>query len=432
MAGPTRGRGWELGVDIAYLRALCDHWARAYDWRRLETRLNELDNRRWEGIHLIRQRGGGEGLPVLLVHGWPGGPIEFLDAMPLARRGGARRGRSVPSRIRMVGRPRCAAQRGGDVRAPAGADGGGTRIRALRRPGRGLGGEHLGPDGLRLARDGRGRSRQRRLGASGSGRPRRSAAHPAEQAYIETGSRWRRRHGFHLFLQSAAPDAVAVGFNDSPAGLAAWLVEKYRRWSDCGGDVERRFSRDELCDFLTMYWATGTIASSMRLYLGERSDRWRLGPGERIEVPAAAADFPAEIVRPPREWAERIFADLQTLDGNAPGRPLRRLRGAAAVRRRRGRVPRAAVSSSRGPAPLRGWVRWDSACLPPTMPTGGRPTRWAFRTRTSPSSSRPGSWAPAFGGCVPARRRRDIGIAPKRSCICCSRGRAGSASTTSS
>jgi microsomal epoxide hydrolase len=75
--------------------------------------------------------------------------------------------------------------------------------------------------------------------------------------------------------------------------------------------VERRFSKDQLCDFLTMYWATGTITSSMRLYLGERRDRWRLAPDERIEVPAAAADFPAEIVRPPREWAERIFSDLR-------------------------------------------------------------------------------------------------------------------------
>ena len=80
------------------------------------------------------------------------------------------------------------------------------------------------------------------------------------------------------------PDIISVGLNDSPAGLAAYLVEKYRRWSDCGGDVERRFSKDELCDYLTMYWATGTIASSMRLYWGERTDRWRPGEGETIAL----------------------------------------------------------------------------------------------------------------------------------------------------
>jgi pimeloyl-ACP methyl ester carboxylesterase len=112
-------------------------------------------------------------------------------------------------------------------------------------------------------------------------------------------------------VQGGAPDAVAVGFNDSPAGLAAWLVEKYRRWSDCDGEVERRFSKDDLCDFLTMYWATGTIGSSMRLYAAEAGDRWRLAPGERIEMPAAVVDFPAEIMRAPREWAERIFSDLR-------------------------------------------------------------------------------------------------------------------------
>ena len=75
--------------------------------------------------------------------------------------------------------------------------------------------------------------------------------------------------------------------------------------------MERRFSKDELCDFLTMYWTTRTIAPSMRLYWAERRDRWRLAPGERIHVPAAVADFPAEIVRAPREWAERIFSDLR-------------------------------------------------------------------------------------------------------------------------
>ena len=133
----------------------------------------------------------------------------------------------------------------------------------------------------------------------------------AELAYARTAQRWRLREGFHLLTQGAAPDALAPGLHDSPAGLAAWLVDKYRRWSDCGGEVERRFSKDELCDLLTVYWATGTIASSMRLYAAEARNRWRLAAGERIEVPAAVADFPAELVRPPREWVERVLGDLR-------------------------------------------------------------------------------------------------------------------------
>ena len=134
----------------------------------------------------------------------------------------------------------------------------------------------------------------------------------AELAYAKTGRRWRTREGFHLFVQGTAPDGLAVGLTDSPAGLAAWLVEKYLRWSDSAGDVESRFTKDQLCDHLTLYWATGTIGSSMRLYAAEARDRWRLGRGERITVPAAAADFPGEMVRPPREWAERIFEDLRS------------------------------------------------------------------------------------------------------------------------
>ncbi|HEY7152124.1 MAG TPA: alpha/beta fold hydrolase [Solirubrobacterales bacterium] len=305
------GEGWELGADVEYLRALCDHWANAYDWRLLEARLNGMENHRWEGLHFIRRRSGGDGLPVLLVHGWPGGPIEFLDAMAILVEAG--HDVVVPSLPGYAWSD--------DPGPPLNIAAVSQRLRALMEDG--LGYERYAVQGGDW-------------GAAISGRmafdfPETVAAvhvnavsvlpvpgdladpppSPAEQGYMETGARWRRRHGFHLFLHSAAPDAAAVGFNDSPAGLAAWLVEKYRRWSDCDGDVERRFSKDQLCDFLTMYWATGTIASSMRLYLGERRDRWRLGPGERIQTPAAAADFPAEIVRPPREWAGRIFADLR-------------------------------------------------------------------------------------------------------------------------
>jgi pimeloyl-ACP methyl ester carboxylesterase len=303
--------GWELGVDIGYLRELCDHWARSYDWRRLEARLNRLDNRRWEGLHVIWERSGGGGTPVILLHGWPGGPIEFLDALPALVDAG--HDVVVPSLPGYAWSD--------DPGPPLNVAAVSARLRALME--RGLGYERYAVQGgdwgasiaTRIAFDSPRTVAGVHVNAVSVLPVPGDLADPppsaAERDYMETGSRWRRRAGHHLFVQSAAPDAVAVAFNDSPAGLAAWLVEKYRRWSDCDGEVERRFSKDQLCDFLTMYWATGSIASSMRLYLGERRDRWRLGPGERIEAPAGAADFPAEIVRPPREWAERIFADLR-------------------------------------------------------------------------------------------------------------------------
>ena len=149
-----------------------------------------------------------------------------------------------------------------------------------------------------------------------------------ELAYAERAQRWLRREGHHLLIQSVAPDALSPALSDSPAGLAAYLLEKYRRWSDSGGDLERRFSSDELCDFLTMFWVNGAIAPSMRLYWAERRDRWRLAPGERISTPAAISVFPGRsegelseakarstntlaTLNPPREWSERTLSDLR-------------------------------------------------------------------------------------------------------------------------
>ena len=101
-----------------------------------------------------------------------------------------------------------------------------------------------------------------------------------------------------MLIQSTVPDVVSVGLNDSPAGLAAYLVEKYRRWSDCDGDVERRFSKDQLCDYLTMYWATGTIASSMRLYWGERGRPLAAGTGGDDRRPRRCRGLPGRDHQP--------------------------------------------------------------------------------------------------------------------------------------
>jgi pimeloyl-ACP methyl ester carboxylesterase len=312
------GIGWEHGADFDYLRALCEHWRDGYDWRQIERALNGLSNWRWEGIHLIWERapldphgvGAPTRLPVLLIHGWPGAPIEFLDLVgapvaaghdvvvpslpgfafseapdpPLNVAGVAARLRALMSAL---GYDRCAVQ-GGDWGSIIGA-------RMAFDDGEAVAALHLNSPGVLP------------VPADLSQPP----MSEAELAYAQTAQRWRLRGGFHLLAQGAAPDALAPGFHDSPAGLAAWLVDKYRRWSDCEGEVERRFSKDELCDFLTIYWATETIASSMRLYAAEARDRWRLAAGERIEVPAAVADFPAEIVRPPREWVERVLGDLR-------------------------------------------------------------------------------------------------------------------------
>ena len=99
-----------------------------------------------------------------------------------------------------------------------------------------------------------------------------------------------------------------VWLNDSPAGLAAWIVEKFRAWSDCSGNVERRFTKDELLTNVSIYWFTQTIHSSCRLYFETRQRPLRFDEGERVTVPCGIAHFPREAPFPPREWVERGYA----------------------------------------------------------------------------------------------------------------------------
>ena len=312
------GIGWEHGADYAYLRELCAHWAGAYDWHGVERALSGLSNWRWDGVHAIWERAQSDARgvgsparpPVLLVHGWPGAPIEFLDLIPALVAAG--HDVVVPSL------PGFAFSDAPEP--PLNVAGMSERLRALMRA---LGYERYavqGGDwgsiiGARIAFDDPAAVVALHLNTPGVLPIPADLADPpmseAELDYAQRAQRWRLREGFHLLVQGSAPDALAPGLYDSPVGLAAWLVDKYRRWSDCDGEVERRFTKDELCDLLTVYWATGTIASSMRLYAAEARDRWRLAPGGRIEVPAAVADFPAELVRPPREWTERVLGDLR-------------------------------------------------------------------------------------------------------------------------
>ena len=130
----------------------------------------------------------------------------------------------------------------------------------------------------------------------------------AEAAYVERHDAWWLREGGYKAIQSTKPQTLAYALNDSPAGLAAWILEKWRSWSDCGGDLESRFSRDFLLTMLTIYWATGSIASSMRDYY---DNRWfggtMLDPKSFVGVPTAIAVFKDPAGDPPREWAERLY-----------------------------------------------------------------------------------------------------------------------------
>ena len=138
--------------------------------------------------------------------------------------------------------------------------------------------------------------------------PRRSRRR--ERAYVADRDSWASRERGYSAIQSTKPQTVGYGLNDSPAGLAAWLVEKWRSWGDTGGDVDGRFGRDELLTMLTLYWVTGSITSSMRDYFDNRWHSTDIGPDDRVTVPTAMAVFANEFVSEgevPREYYERLF-----------------------------------------------------------------------------------------------------------------------------
>lgn len=129
----------------------------------------------------------------------------------------------------------------------------------------------------------------------------------AELNFAQGVQQFQMQEDAYAMEQSSKPQTLAYGLNDSPVGLAAWIVEKFRTWSDCAGEVEKRFSKDELLTNLTIYWATETINSAMRLYYETAHDWSNPNAGKRVEVPTAMAMLPKDLVHAPHEWHEREY-----------------------------------------------------------------------------------------------------------------------------
>lgn len=315
------GSGWSYGSNLAYMKEVVSYWQTTFDWRRQEQQLNRLAHFRTMihgmGIHFVHERGiGPHPFPLILTHGWPSSFLEMLKILPRltdpARFGGNPADAfdvvipSLPgygfsdrpprpeqgadtsiadvwSRLMsdMLGYPRFGAH-GGDV-------GGGVTCQLGRLYPQHVAGIHvngvsvrpyLGPDVPELSE--------------------------REKAFYAEQERWDVEEGAYILLQHTKPQTLAYGLNDSPAGLAAWIIEKFRSWSDCGGEVERRFTKDELLTNISLYWFTQTINSSFGPYYVE-DERAALHQGERIEVPCAVSLFPKNMDQPPRELAERVY-----------------------------------------------------------------------------------------------------------------------------
>ncbi|HIH03252.1 MAG TPA: epoxide hydrolase 1, partial [Methanoregulaceae archaeon] len=273
------GAAWDYGTDLDYLRSLAEYWRDWYDWRSAEARVNEFAQFRASidglGVHFVHERGRGpDPLPIVLTHGWPDSFYRYRKVIPLltdpARFGGDPADAfdvvvpSIPGfgfsdrpRERGVTSVRVAALwarlmtdvLGYERYGAAGGDLGSTitQYLALSQPGS-VAGIHLTDIGFYFLN---------------AGQPDLSEA---ERQYVSSIQQWWMQEGAYAMLHSTRPQTLAYGLADSPAGVAAWLVEKFRAWSDCEGDVERRFPRDDLLTHIMLYWVTGTIASAIRLY----------------------------------------------------------------------------------------------------------------------------------------------------------------------
>ena len=317
--------GWEDGTSVLFMQRLVDHWLHHFDWRVQEERLNGLPNRMMtvhgQDVHFVHQLGAGPSpMPLILTHGWPGSYVEFERLIPLLADPGACGGDpadafhvvvpslpgygfsppplhpGVSSReiatlwhglMAGLGYSRFGAH-GGDI-------GAGVSTWLARMFPDAVSGIHLNyiPGSFRPP-------------VGGSAAPISSE----EQAFLDTRASWSAQEGAYAALQGTKPQTLSFALTDSPVGLAAWITEKVRAWSDCGGDIESVIPLDTLLTDISLYWFSDSLAASLRLYKENRLRPLAFEPGERVTPPLGVALFPRELPMPPRSWLERVF-DVQ-------------------------------------------------------------------------------------------------------------------------
>ena len=316
---PAPGGPWEQGTDLGYLRRLCEYWAGEFSWpaqveylRRFRQVRVEVDGVLIHAVHEPARHG--RGIPIVLTHGWPSAFTEYLPVVDLltdpAAHGidGPEFDVVIPSLPGYGYSPR-PRRTGLNYREVARLWHRLMNALGYRRYGAGGGDFGAGVATLMALDDpdpliGVHLSTLELDPCTGPGSPPLS---PAERAYTAAADAWWAAEGGYKAIQSTRPQTLGYALNDSPAGLAAWIVEKWRGWGDTGGDIESRFTADQLLTVVTLYWATQTITTSIRDYYDNRWQRVAIGADDHVDVPTGIAVFADPAGDPPREWAQRLY-----------------------------------------------------------------------------------------------------------------------------
>ncbi len=313
---------WQQGTDLDWLRELLRYWATSFQWRDQQIKLNAFAHWRTEidgvRIHFVHERArNGGGIPLILTHGWPSAFIEYLPLVPLltdpkaygiegpafdviipSLPGYGFSRRPVKGWVNYADVARLwrglMCSLGYDRYGAAGGDFGAgvATLTALRFPESTI--------GIHLSN----------LELSPYTGPGSQPLSVAELEYLAVSNAWWEAEGGYKSIQSTKPQTLAFGLNDSPAGLAAWISEKWRSWSDSNGDLDARISRDFLLTLITLYWATGTMPTSIRDYYDNRWHGIFIAPDDFVQVPTGIASFTKQYAfegAPPQEWAERLY-----------------------------------------------------------------------------------------------------------------------------
>jgi pimeloyl-ACP methyl ester carboxylesterase len=319
---------WEHGTNKSYLQELCDYWRNGFDWKKQEEYLNSFPHFKTTidgiGLHYIHQKGKGQySIPLLLIHGWPDSFVRFLKIIPLLTKADEN-GFSFDVIV-----PSIPGHGFSDIPTEPGMNT--KRIAKLfthlltRELDYNKFVVHGGDLGTTIAEDIALYHADSLLGIHLTDIPYHHiiTADPdkltkEEKKYSEAVKKWQMMEGAYNMIQSTKPQSLAYGLNDSPAGLAAWIIEKFHNWCDCHGDIENSFTKDELLTNVTIYWVTQTINASFRHYVEASKDIMqtmynplkKINPfdktGDKVEVPTAVAEFQTDLL-PPKDFANKYF-----------------------------------------------------------------------------------------------------------------------------